>query len=94
MSELDLHNPQAILNATFPDPGMSARLDGHTGRVVLKLPNGNEVSWAGAVRAGPRWSPLRQEGLTAMAIDEYGLQPRDPRPSTALKFEEARQRAY
>jgi len=50
LSTLDVHSPDLILNATFPDPGVSAykSTDGH---IVLRTPHG-EMSWSAAVKAG------------------------------------------
>jgi len=51
MGNLDKIAPDAILNATFPDPGVSA-FKSTDGNIVLRIPGHGEVSWAAAVKAG------------------------------------------
>jgi hypothetical protein len=50
MENLDRRNPDAILNANFPTPRVSAYRH-PSGQIVLKTPQG-EVSWQVAVRTG------------------------------------------
>ncbi len=50
MENLDLRNPDAILNANFPDAAVKANR-GADGRIVLDI-NGRKIGWPQAVRLG------------------------------------------
>jgi hypothetical protein len=52
VADLDVIDPNAILSAAFPDPGVTARRDEFTKRVVLNIPGMGEIGWTAAVRAG------------------------------------------
>jgi hypothetical protein len=51
MENLDTITPDAILNANFPDKGVSAH-KAPDGRIVLNIPGRGQVSWATAVKIG------------------------------------------
>jgi hypothetical protein len=52
MQNLDTINPAAILNADFPDKGVSAFKSEATGRIVLRIPGRGEIPWSTAVKIG------------------------------------------